>query len=251
MSESGLGREGGSRNQDEHRAVQINATTFDKCRDDTATKLANFPKYVRRQDLTKLFVRYELFKQILPVKGSIVECGVFRGAGTMTWARLSALLEPNNILRKVYGFDSFEGFPTVGDEDQSGHDAARVGELAANSHDELLALIEAFDMNRFLGHVPKVELIAGDATATIPAFVESNPHLVISLLYLDFDLYEPTKVALDTFLPRMPKGSLLVFDELDNAAWPGETLAAVEDGLLSRLELRRLDFDPYVAYAVL
>lgn len=248
---SAQGSEGGLRNDNERRAVDINAEMFNTCVDDTATKLANFPKYVRRQDLTKLFVRYELFNRVLGIKGSIVECGVFRGAGTMTWARLSALLEPNNILRKVYGFDSFEGFPTVGSNDQSEHDAAKVGQLAADSHDELLNLVHAFDLNRFLGHVPKVELVKGDACETIPAFLESHPHLVVSLLYLDFDLYEPTKVALEHFLPRMPKGSILAFDELDNAAWPGETLAAVEDGLLRSLELHRLPFDPYVAYAVL
>jgi hypothetical protein len=36
----------------------------------------------------------------------------------------------------------------------------------------------------------------------------------VSLLYLDFDIYEPTAVALEHFLPRMPKGSIVAFDEL-------------------------------------
>ena len=31
----------------------------------------------------------------------------------MTWAKLSAVLEPNNLTRRIYGFDSFEGFPDV------------------------------------------------------------------------------------------------------------------------------------------
>ena len=44
--------------------------------------------------LQKILARYELFKLALPVKGSIVECGVFRGFGLMTWAHLSAVLEP-------------------------------------------------------------------------------------------------------------------------------------------------------------
>ena len=37
------------------------------------------------------------------------------------------------------------------------------------------------------------------------------------MLYLDFDLYAPTKAALETFLPRMPKGAILAFDELNQA----------------------------------
>ena len=104
-------------------------------------------------------------------------------------------------------------------------------------------------MNRFLGHVPKVELIKGDATDTIPAFLERMPHLLVSLLFLDFDLYEPTKAAIEHFVPRMPKGAIIAFDELDNPAWPGETRAMLDTLGARRLELQRLDFDPYVSFA--
>jgi len=252
MSEKpGFGAEGGLRNDNEQRANEIYVQSFESSPETTAERLASFPKYVRRQDMTKFLTRYEIFKQVLPVKGSVVECGVFRGFGLFTWAKLSALLEPNNILRKVYGFDSFEGFPSVAGEDASSSHEAAVGELSFSGKTELENLIAGFDLNRFLGHVPKVELIEGDATKTIPAFIESHPHVVVSLLFLDFDLFEPTRVALETFLPRMPKGAIIAFDELDNPAWPGETLAALEGGLLSDLRLQRLDFDPYVAYAVL
>jgi hypothetical protein len=71
----------------------------------------------------------------------------------------------------------------------------------------------------------------------------------VSVLFLDFDLYEPTKVALETFLPRMPGGAILAFDELDNPRWPGETLAALHSVGLKHLKLRRLPWDPYVAFA--
>jgi len=70
-------------------------------------------------------------------------------------------------------------------------------------------------------------MIKGDATKTIPDFLSKNRHLMVSLLFLDFDLYEPTKVAIQQFLPRMPKGAVLAFDELDNPIWPGETQAAL------------------------
>lgn len=57
---------------------------FDDCPDSTETKLENFPKYVRRQYLNRFLALYELFKLIMPVKGSIVECGVFKGFGLMS-----------------------------------------------------------------------------------------------------------------------------------------------------------------------
>jgi hypothetical protein len=224
---------------------------FLRCSDPIEVKLENFTKYVRRQHLKRFLAMYEIFKLAMPVKGSIVECGVFRGFGLMGWAKLSAMLEPENLTRRIYGFDTFEGFPTVGAQDRSGFTDAKAGDLCANSYDELTELIREYDRDRFLGHIPKVELIRGDITRTVPGFVASHPHLLASLLFLDADMFEPTKVALETFLPRMPKGAVLAFDELDNPIWPGETTAAMDAVGLRNLRLRRLDWDPYIAFAVL
>lgn len=224
---------------------------FNASSDPVEVRIENFPKYVRRQHLTRLLAMYEVFKRILGVKGSIVECGVNRGYGLMAWAKLSAVLEPVNLTRRIYGFDSFAGFPAISDKDRSGPgvQTARVGDLQADSYAELLDLISIYDKDRFLGHIPKVELIKGDAVETIPRFIADHPHLVVSLLFLDFDLYEPTRVALETFVPRMPKGAMIAFDELDNPIWPGETLAALDSVGIRNLELERLDFDPYISFA--
>ena len=81
--------------------------------------------------------------------------------------------------------------------------------------------------------------------------MKSHPHVLVSLLFLDFDLYEPTKAALEAFLPRMPKGAVVAFDELDNPLWPGETVAMLEMLEKYNLRIERLPFDPYIGYAVL
>ncbi|MEV4347443.1 TylF/MycF/NovP-related O-methyltransferase [Actinoplanes sp. NPDC049596] len=227
------------------------AEVFQNSPDDLPTRLATMARYARRSQVTRFAALYELFKLALPVKGSIVECGVFRGASFMTFAQLSAALEPTNLTRRLYGFDSFGGFPSVSAGDSPDRTGAKPGDLAADSYDELTRLLEIYDTDRFLGHLPKAQLIRGDVTETIPAFVEDNQHLVVSLLFLDLDLYEPTRVALQHFLPRMPRGAVLAFDELDNPLWPGETKAALDEVGLNRLELRRFDFDPYIGYAVL
>jgi hypothetical protein len=223
---------------------------FTTCPDSVETKLENFPKYVRRQQLKRFLALYEIFKLALPVKGSVVECGVFKGFGVMSWAKLSAMLEPENLTRRIYGFDTFAGFPSVSDKDANPVAAPHDGALFADSYEELQSLIAQYDQDRFLGHVNKVHLIKGNVVETVPVFLESNPHLIVSLLFLDLDLYEPTQVALRHFLPRMPRGAVLAFDELDNPMWPGETLALLEE-LGSRIRLRRLEWDPYIAYAVL
>jgi len=63
------------------------------------------------------------------------------------------------------------------------------------------------------------------------------------------DLYEPTKTAIEYFLPRMPKGAIIAFDELDNPIWPGETMALLEKIGLNNLKIERLEFDPYIGFA--
>jgi len=227
------------------------ARVFDESPESTVDKLATFPRYVRRQQLKRFLALYEIFKLVLPVKGSIVECGVFRGFGLMSWAKLSTILEPENLIRRVYGFDSFDGFPSVSPADQNAEVDHAAGNLRADSHAELSRLIELYDQDRFLGHIGKVELIKGDVVETIPQFIQTHPHVLVSLLFLDLDLYDGTKVALETFLPRMPKGAILAFDELDNPQWPGETLALLDAVGVRNVQLQRIPWDPYIGFAVL
>jgi len=243
--------EGGFRTEAEQETGSRIEEVFRHCPDSMATKLDEFPKYVRRQKITRLLAMYEVFKQVLDVKGSVIECGVYRGFGLMTWAHLSAILEPVNLTRRIYGFDTFEGFPPPHEKDSTDLGEAGTGGLFASSYDELSELARIHDVTRFLGHIPKVELIKGDAIKTIPEFISSHQHLVVSLLFLDFDLYEPTRVAIEYFLPRMPKGAVIAFDELDNPLWPGETLSLLETIGIKNLKIKRVEFEPYIGYAVL
>jgi hypothetical protein len=244
--------EGGLRNNNEQMEGSKNQVCFEKTPDSWESKIESFPKYVRRQNLTRFLALYEIFKRILNVKGSIVECGVFRGFGISSWSKFSAIMEPVNLTRRIYGFDSFSGFPSVSKEDvSSSSDHVASGDLYSNSFDELNELIDIHDSTRFIGHIKKTHLVKGDATKTIPEFIKENPHILVSLLFLDFDLYEPTKIALEHFIPRMPKGSIVAFDELDNPLWPGETLAML-DYFKERIpRIERVEFDPYIGFAVL
>src|SRR3954454_7100019 len=61
-----------------------------------------FSKYARRQEITRFLARHELFKLVLGLKGSIVECGVFSGQGLMSWAQLSAIYEPVAFFRRIF-----------------------------------------------------------------------------------------------------------------------------------------------------
>ena len=215
-------------------------------------KLQNFCKYVPTQDIRKFICRYELFNRVLSVHGSIVECGVLYGGGLMTWAQLSEIFEPLNHLRNVIGFDTFAGFVSMSEKDQTGLAAqAKAGGLAIHAYDDLCKSIELYNQNRFLNHIEKVRLVKGDIAETLPAYLEANPHLIVSLLWLDFDVFEPTAIALRYLIQRIPKGGIIAFDELNHEMWPGETIAVMEEIGINNLRIQRFPFGSTMSYAVM
>lgn len=229
---------------------------FNKYSCDTNIKLKNFEKYVSRQAFARFLARYELFKMSKNIQGNIIECGVHHGGGLLAWAKLSVIFETFNFHKKIIGFDTFEGFNGYGENDVSLYDNKNLMEGAFDTgydvYSELKECIEEFDENRFLNQFDKVRLIKGDATKTIPKYAEENKHLLISLLFLDFDLYEPTKVALEHFLPRMPKGSILAFDEINIENWPGETIALMEQfKTLNNVQIQKFDFEPNISFLII
>ncbi|MCG3136830.1 MAG: hypothetical protein HJJLKODD_00666 [Phycisphaerae bacterium] len=220
----------------------------------TISKLENFPKHVRRQALSKFLARADLFRMILNVHGSVIDGGVNAGCSLMTFAQLSAIFEPVNYTRRIIGFDTFTGIPDIHAKDQSAHTSAHVcsGGFAAEGYDQDIRRAAAiFDHNRNLGHVPKIELVKGDVRETMPRYVKDNPHLIVSLLHLDMDVFEATQVALQTFLPRMPRGALIMFDEINQPGYPGETMAVLETVGIRALRIQRCIYETGLSYAIL
>ena len=187
--------------------------------------------------------RYELFKLIADRPGVILELGVQHGQGLMSFAHIVSNVEPNHVARRIYGFDTFEGFPAVDvvDQAKAGRNA-RPGRLKGDL-ERLQQAIADHDQDRFLGQVPRVELVIGDVEETLPAFIDANPQLLIALVYVDLCLYRPTAAALRALWPLMPKGSVLAFDQLAFPEFPGETRAALEVIGAEALELRRFNFE--------
>jgi hypothetical protein len=115
---------------------------------------------------------------------------------------------------------------------------------------EIQGLVDLHDRNRPLGHIPKIELVDGDACKTIPMYVKKHPSLLISLLYLDFDIYAPTKIALQHLFPRIVKGGIVAFDELNCPEFPGETAALLEFLDLKEVKLERTNLDPHISFFI-
>ena len=217
------------------------------------SKFDNFTKYVQKNSLSRFLARYEIFKQQIDVPGYIFDLGVARGASLMSWAQLSTMFEPVNYTREIIGFDTFEGFPSIHESDINDQSALVYEggyKIDDDMYTDIINAINVYDVNRPLSHIPKVKLVKGDITETLPLFVKENPHMLISLLHIDADLFEPTKLALELLLSRVPKGGVIVFDELNSRLYPGETVAMLEAVGAKNLRLKRFPWATSIAYAV-
>ncbi|EPJ86296.1 MULTISPECIES: TylF/MycF/NovP-related O-methyltransferase [Pseudomonas] len=202
--------------------------------------------FANRIAVTAALSRIELFKMVQDIPGAIIECGVYKGNSLMLYMQLSMILEPYAINRSIIGFDTFSGFASIDAE----QDPTDINENMFSDTDESIIqdMIDANDLVRPVNRIPRCEIIKGDIMETVPAFPKTRPDLVVAMLILDTDLYSSTKVALETFLPFMPKGAIVVLDEVAYRNFPGETSALREVLDLNKVELKRLPFDSCVGY---
>jgi hypothetical protein len=205
--------------------------------------------FLRRQALSRLIYYYELYQKIIDVPGVICEFGVQWGASLSTLVNLRGMLEPFNHSRTIYGFDTFEGF--VQPDEKDGGFSSKGDYATADRYEAILEeIIQIQESFSPIPHVKKFELIKGDASETFPVWLKGNPHAIVAMAILDMDVYKPTKDVLQAILPRLTKGSLLVFDEVNCRHFPGETEAVAEAIGLNNLRLRRFPHQPFCAWAV-
>jgi hypothetical protein len=204
---------------------------------------------LRRQSISRILYYDDLYKKILNVPGVICEFGVRWGTTLAQLIAFRGIYEPYNHGRKIYGFDTFEGFSAI-DEKDSGYSelgdySVKPGHIEAL--EEILTIHESYSP---LSHIKKFDLVKGDASLTVGPWLEANPHMIISMAIFDMDVYKPTRDVLELILPRLTKGSLLVFDELNQESHPGETRAVDEVLGLNNIRLRQNSNQPLCAWAV-
>jgi hypothetical protein len=168
------------------------------------------------------------------------------------FAALRGIYDPFNRHRKIIGFDTFTGFPAVSPED-GGSTLMQAGALAVtqNYQEYLESVLAIHEGNNPLAHLRKFEICAGDATVELETYFKQHPETIIALAYFDFDIYEPTKKCLEMVLPRLTKGSVVAFDELNDPDSPGETLALMETIGLNKIHLKRFPYASRVSYFIL
>jgi hypothetical protein len=213
--------------------------------------LANMGLFQTRSSFSRMLFLHNLYLKTLNTHGVIMEFGVRWGQTLALFSTFRSMYEPYNLSRKIVGFDTFEGFPSVSDKDGS---ASAIEEGAysvpKNYEDYLTSLLNAHEGLSPRSNIKKHQLIKGNVEDTLPSYLEAHPETVISLAYFDLDLYSPTKKCLELIRPHIAKNTIIGFDELALAEFPGETQALKDAWGISNFNIYRDPTSPQQSYIV-
>jgi len=81
--------------------------------------LDNLGLFTKRQNLSRILMLNNMYKKIVNIHGIICEFGVRWGNNLALYESFRGMYEPYNYNRKIVGFDTFEGFPSVHEKDGS------------------------------------------------------------------------------------------------------------------------------------
>ncbi len=175
---------------------------------------------VTTRQLNNILYYADVFKLIDGVQGSVVECGVGKGR---SFLYLSYLIQKEGKSRLLWGFDSFEGFPEPAPED-AGERNPQKGEWSDGIN---IARIRNVLTVAGIGEQwiqTNVRLVKGFFNESLGTY-DGAP---IALLHVDADLYQSYMDVLRELFPKVAKNGVVLFDEYNEAAWPGAKKAVDE-----------------------
>ena len=168
----------------------------------------------------KLLNHLEIYKKIIHLPGDILEFGVYKGTSIVRLLTFRQLLE-NDYSRRIIGFDIFGKFP---DNLKYSFDQKFVKKFEEEGGHG----ISKEELEIHLGNkgFKNYQLVKGDIAKTLPEYLEKNPSGLVSLLHIDVDVYEPTKLILEYLWDKVVNGGIIMLD--DYGTVEGETRAVKE-----------------------
>lgn len=196
---------------------------------------------------------YEYIRQNPELEGDIFEFGVYRGASLIA---VALILKEMNSNKKVYGFDSFDGFPSFSKYDDldsfytyknkyfsedfikeyeqfletkrietrnSNFDPISIatsGSFNQTSKELIQQKIDYFELDNII-------LVEGDFKETVPNFFENNK-VKISSANIDCDLYDGYKTTLPFVYKYLSVSGFVHLDEYYSFKYPGAKIACDE-----------------------
>lgn len=211
-------------------------------------------------------------KNALNNDGDIFEFGVYRGRSLIT---VAMILKELKSKKKIYGFDTFTGFPSHSKYDDLNQfkkkifnkkiqkDFQRFIEIKKKINKKKkftfnnISTSGNFDQSSFKHlkekinyfNLDNVEIIQGDFKHTVPNFFRNNL-VKISSCNIDCDLYDGYKITLPYVYKNLSKRGYIYLDEYYSLKFPGAKIAT--DAFCKKIKIlpkkhkvRKGEFDRY------
>jgi O-methyltransferase len=159
---------------------------------------------------SKYISNLELVWTFRNVSGCVVECGVWRGGMI---AGIADVLGPE---RHYFLFDSFEGLPPAREIDGKAALAWQSNLYAQKYRNNCAATENEAGAAMKLSRATSYSLVKGWFNETVPTF---NLPSQIAVLRLDGDWYDSTRVCLQSLVPQVADGGVIIVD--DYYEWNG------------------------------
>lgn len=227
-------------------------TLFKECPIPDNEILSNLGLFVNRQLLSRFLFLNELYLKAINTHGIIMDFGTRWGQNLALFESFRGIYEPYNHTRKIIGFDTFSGFPSVNGKDGNSDIVAKGAYSVTNNYDKYLQnVLDYHEQESPISHIKKYEIIKGDASKTIKEYLKNHPETIISFAYFDLDLYQPTIDCLNAIDEHLTKGSVIGFDQLNNSRFPGETRALKEYSSLKKYKIYHSNLTPVPSYIII
>ena len=165
-----------------------------------------FPKRIIYRKLATLLYFKRILNLVSGIEGDIVECGVHRGTTLCLWA---SLVKEEMKGRKIWAFDSFQGFPEPSSFDRGiGFGQARKGFYSDTSVERVRQLLLDIGLDQeFVDS--QVTIVKGFFSESLKKYKGTS----IAILFIDADLYSSYKDVLEMLYPKVAKGGVVLMDE--------------------------------------
>lgn len=185
-----------------------------------------FPCFAGEMTLLKYFSMYELYKQTLNIAGHIAELGMFKGAASLLFGKLTKIHEPY-ACTLVHGFDWFRGGGNFNEKEGALVDAGAYSESEAR----VRALIKAQKLDNLV-KVHNVDL----SSDQLDNFFDAHPHLYFKLILVDAGIESVLRKSIPVFWKRMTVGGIMILDHYSFETAPNE--AQIVNELLPGISVR-------------
>jgi hypothetical protein len=227
---------------------------------------------IHNPEFSTLSPYFNLIPKLEAIDGDIVEFGVWQGASLVTSA---LLLKSLNSGKKIFGYDTFEGFPSIEERDEFENfvEMAARGQIT-NDHFEKIKLNSKHLASQQIKLHPRTISNSSDFSSTSLRIVKEKLEYLnvqdlitlvvadvtqleefqlpekISLALLDLDLFAGYQRVLPLIWERLSPGGMIYLDEYYSLKFPRPRLAVDEFSAVIGVKPEKLsdwwDFERWV-----